>query len=58
MTQIATDPSQSARLIACGIDPKSADMMHTPPEIESLERGEYNYYIPQTYINKVKKWIK
>ena len=25
--QIATDPSQSARLIACGIDPKSADFV-------------------------------
>lgn len=27
-------------------------------EIESLERGEFNYYIPPTYINRVKKWIK
>lgn len=26
MTQIATDPSQSARLLDCGLDPKSADM--------------------------------
>lgn len=25
--QIATDPSQSARLIACGVDPKSADFV-------------------------------
>lgn len=27
--QIATDPSQSARLTACGMDPKSADMVLT-----------------------------
>lgn len=26
-------------------------------EIEALERGEFNYYVPQTYINKLKKWI-
>lgn len=26
-------------------------------EIEALERGEYNYYVPPTYINKIKKWI-
>lgn len=27
MTQIATDPSQSERLKACGVDPKSADLV-------------------------------
>lgn len=27
--QIATDQNQSARLIACGVDPKSADMVWT-----------------------------
>ena len=27
--QIATDPSQSARLLACGVDLKSADMSYT-----------------------------
>ena len=26
-------------------------------EIEALERGEFNYYIPPTYINKIKNWI-
>lgn len=26
-------------------------------EIEALERGEFNYYIPPTYINKVKQYI-
>lgn len=26
-------------------------------EIEALERGEFRYYVPQTYINKIKKWI-
>jgi hypothetical protein len=27
-------------------------------EIDALERGEFNYYVPATYINKIKKWIK
>lgn len=26
-------------------------------EIEALERGEFNYYIPPTYINTIKNWI-
>lgn len=26
-------------------------------EIEALERGEFNYYTPPIYINKIKKWI-
>ena len=26
-------------------------------EIEALERGEFNYYVPQTYINNIKEWI-
>lgn len=26
-------------------------------EIQALERGEYNYYIPPVYINKIRKWI-
>lgn len=36
MTQIATDPSQSARLLDCGLDPKSADfvwMEDNPPRL-------------------------
>lgn len=27
-------------------------------EIDTLERGEFNYYTPPTYINKIKKWLK
>lgn len=27
-------------------------------EIEALERGEFNYYVPPTYINKIKSYIK
>lgn len=27
-------------------------------EIDALERGEFNHYVPPTYINKIKKWIK
>lgn len=27
-------------------------------EINAIKRGEFNYYVPPTYINKIKKWIK
>lgn len=27
-------------------------------EIDALERGEFNYYVPVTYINRIKNWIK
>lgn len=27
-------------------------------EINALERGEFNYYIPPTYINRIKNWVK
>lgn len=27
-------------------------------EIEALERGEFNYYVPATYINKIKSYIR
>lgn len=27
-------------------------------EINALKRGEFNYYVPPTYINKIKKWLK
>lgn len=26
-------------------------------EIDALERGEFNYYVPPEYINSIKKWI-
>lgn len=43
MTQIATDPSQSARLLDCGLDPKSADMcyLYWDESGEQLSREEY-----------------
>ena len=27
-------------------------------EIEALERGEFNYYVPPTYINKIKLYLQ
>ena len=27
-------------------------------EIDDLERGEANFYVPLEYVNKIKKWIK
>lgn len=26
-------------------------------EIDALERGEFNYYVPTTYINNLKEWM-
>ena len=26
-------------------------------EINALEQGEFNYYVPPTYINRIKEWI-
>lgn len=34
---IATTPSQSRRLLQCGVDPKTADMMFTPHNTLSAE---------------------
>lgn len=35
-----------------------AKIESTRREIEALERGEFNYYVPQTYINKIKSYIQ
>lgn len=40
--QIATDPSQSARLIACGVDEASADMVWTTWENDNKRWIELN----------------
>lgn len=36
---------------------KEAKVQSVQAEIEALERGEFNYYIPPTYINKIKKYL-
>lgn len=32
-------------------------MQSVQSEIDALERGEFNYYVPPEYINTIKKWI-
>lgn len=32
-------------------------MQNVQGEIDALERGEFNYYVPPEYINTIKKWI-
>jgi len=36
---------------------RDAKIERLQKEIEALERGEFNYYVPATYINKVKQYI-
>ncbi len=36
---------------------RDAKIAQTQSEIDALERGEFNYYVPPTYINNIKKWI-
>lgn len=41
MTQITTTPQQSAQLIACGVNPKSADMFYQPAlTLSGRRKGE------------------
>ena len=32
-------------------------MQNVQGEIDALERGEFNYYVPPEYINTIKRWI-
>ena len=32
-------------------------MQNVQGEIDALERGEFNHYVPPEYINTIKKWI-
>lgn len=32
-------------------------MQNVQGEIDALEQGEFNYYVPPEYINTIKKWI-
>lgn len=37
---------------------RDAKIASVQAEIDALERGEFNYYVPPTYINKIKDWLK
>jgi hypothetical protein len=37
---------------------KTVKIERIKSEIEALERGEFNYYVPKEYINKVKEYLK
>lgn len=51
--QIATDPSQSARLIACGVDPSTADMcyLYWDESGEQLSREEYLEILNESFLD-------
>lgn len=53
MTQIATNKDQSARLIACGLDPKSADMcyLYWNESGEQLSREEYLEIFNESFLD-------
>lgn len=44
-------------LFGCTSSAHQSKLDRLRDEIEALERGEFRYYVPQTYINKIKKWI-
>ena len=37
---------------------RDAKIASIQSEIDALERGEFNYYVPPSYINKIKEWLK
>lgn len=37
---------------------RDAKIASIQDEIDALERGEFNYYVPPTYENKIKDWLK
>lgn len=36
---------------------RDAKIAAVEAEILALERGEFNYYVPPTYINRIKEWL-
>lgn len=44
-------------LFSFGRQEQDRKIQNVQGEIDALERGEFNYYVPPEYINVVKKWI-
>ena len=44
-------------LFGFGVQDRQNKINALESEIQALERGEFNYYVPQTYINSIKEWI-
>lgn len=44
-------------LFSRNADERQREINQVKSEIESLEKGEYNGYIPPVYINEIKNWI-
>jgi len=47
----------AADLFSFGEEERQRKTNALESEIQALERGEFNYYVPQTYINTIKDWI-
>ena len=47
----------AADLFSFGEEDRQNKINALESEIQALERGEFNYYVPQTYINTIKDWI-
>lgn len=45
-------------LFGFGAEQNKAHKERLQSEIDALERGEFNYYVPPTYINNIKNWLK
>lgn len=44
-------------LFSFGQQEQDRKIQNVQGEIDALERGEFNYYVPPEYINAIKKWI-
>lgn len=44
-------------LFSFGRQAQDVEIQAVQGEIDALERGEFNYYVPPEYINSIKKWI-
>ena len=44
-------------LFGFGVQDRQNKINALESEIQALERSEFNYYVPQTYINSIKEWI-
>ena len=47
----------AADLFSFGDEERQCKTNALESEIQAMERGEFNYYVPQTYINTIKDWI-
>lgn len=56
LTRLQNEPV-AADLFSFGEEQRQKKISSLVGDINALERGEFNYYVPTTYINNIKEWI-